>query len=264
MQDDSIAPVTVEHRENLAIVTINTPKRRNALTEEGRALMMTSLQALAVDPTVRAIVLTGAEGHFCAGADVGNMKNRPSTFIEQRQIIGIHTHPILKLLYGGPKPCVAAVEGVCFGMGVSLAAACDIVVTATNARYCVAQLRVGLAPDVGILWTLPRRIGEGKARELLLTAKEIDAATAHAIGLANVITAPGKTLEAAIEAARQLAAIPPISMTLVRAALANTCNTLDETLKSEIAIQHVLQRTRDHKEAIAAFVEKRQPVFTGE
>jgi len=264
MPDPQNAAVIVERRDDIAILTINTPKRRNAMTEQGRALLLEHLQALAVDASVRAIVFTGAEGHFCAGADVGNMQKRPATFIGQRQSNGQVTHPIVKLIFGGPKPCVAAVEGICFGMGVSLAAACDYVVTATNARYCVAQLRVGLAPDVGILWTLPRRIGEGRARELLLMAKEIDAPTALSWGLANEMTEPGKTLDAAIAAARQLGAIPPISMALVRGALANSCNSLDETLRTELAIQPTVQRSRDHKEAVAAFVEKRRPVFTGE
>lgn len=258
------APVFIERRDDIAIVTINTPKRRNALTEEGRALLLDHLQEASRDSAVRAVVLTGTGGHFCAGADVGNMQKRPATFIEQRHSNGQVTHPIVKLIFGGPKPCVAAIEGVCFGMGVSLAAACDYVVTSTNARYCVAQLRVGLAPDVGILWTLPRRIGEGRARELLLMAKEIDAPTALSWSLANEMTEPGKTLDAAIAAARQLTAIPPISLALVRGALASSCNSLDETLRTELAIQPVVQRSYDHKEAVAAFVEKRKPVFRGE
>ena len=264
MPDPSNPPILIQREHNIAVVVFNIPKRRNALDEPARAALMAALQSLAADAEVRAIVLTGSDGHFCAGADVGAMKERPRTFIEQRNIIGIHTHPILRTLFAGPKPCVAAIEGVAFGMGLSLAAACDYVVAADNARLCVAQLRVGLAPDVGIMWTLPRRVGEGKARELMLMAKEISAATALSVGLVNETCAPGQARAAAVEAARTLASIPPMSMALVRSALASRCSSFEETLKAEIDLQAVLARSRDHAEAVAAFVEKRPPRYTGE
>jgi len=264
MSGQSNQPILIERQDNIAIVVFNIPQRRNALDESARSALMAALQSLSSDPDVRAIVLTGSDGHFCAGADVGAMKERPKTFVAQRNIIGIHTHPIIKTLFAGPKPCVAAIEGVAFGMGLSLAAACDYVVAADNARLCVAQLRVGLAPDVGIMWTLPRRVGEGKARELMLMAKEIGAGTALSIGLVNETSAPGKSRAAAIEAARALAAIPPMSMALVRSALAGRCSSFEETLKTEIDLQAVLARSRDHAEAVAAFLEKRPPRYTGE
>jgi enoyl-CoA hydratase/carnithine racemase len=244
MEQDAANLIEVEVSEYIAVVSINIPAKRNALSVPARARMLAVFQELVDRKDVRAIVLTGKGGHFCAGADVGGMQNRPNTILERRSVMGIHTHPTLKLIYGGPKPVVAAVEGIAFGMGLSLAVSCDYVVAAANARFCAAQLRLGLTPDVGMMWTLPQRIGQGRARELMLMAREIDG-------------------RKALEAARELASMPPVSMALVRGAIATGCNSLEDTMKSEIHIQPVLQSTSDHGEAVKAFSEKRKPVFVG-
>lgn len=263
MEQDAANLIEVEVSEFIAVVSINIPAKRNALSVPARARMLAVFQDLADRKDVRAIVLTGKGGHFCAGADVSGMRNRPSSILERRSVMGVHAHPMLKLIYGGPKPVVAAVEGIAFGMGLSLAVACDYVVTAANARFCAAQLRLGLTPDVGMMWTLPQRIGQGRARELMLMAREIDGRKALEYGIANEVVEAGGALAKALEAARELASMPPVSMALVRGVMATGCSSLEDTMNSEIQVQSVLQVTTDHTEAVKAFSEKRKPVFVG-
>lgn len=263
MEMDAANLIEVEVSEYIAVVSINIPAKRNALSVPARARMLAVFQELVDRNDVRAIVLTGKGGHFCAGADVSAMQNRPKSILERRSALGVHAHPMLKLIYGGPKPVVAAVEGIAFGMGLSMAVACDYVVAAANARFCAAQLRLGLTPDVGMMWTLPQRIGQGRARELMLMAREIDGRKALDYGIANEVVEAGGALAKALEAARELAAMPPVSMALVRGAMATGCSSLEDTMNSEIQVQSVLQVTTDHAEAVKAFREKRKPVFVG-
>lgn len=256
--------VSQSQGDGIAVVTIDQVKRRNAMSWDMREAMMDVLKALIADSACRVIVLTGAEGHFCSGADVGGMSERLPTLLERRQRNGIHTHPITRMLFGGPKPVVAAVEGIAFGMGLSLATATDYIVAGGTARFCAAQIRVGLTPDVGLMWTLSQRVGPGKARELLLMAREFDAKAALAWGVINEIVEPGKALESAMNIARHFLTIPPVALALVRNALANGNGSLEESLKSEMDIQPILSTTRDHAEAVKAFMEKRKPVFVAD
>jgi enoyl-CoA hydratase/carnithine racemase len=159
---------------------------------------------------------------------------------------------------------VAAVEGVAFGAGLSLAVATDYVVAASNARFCAAFLRVGLIPDTGILWTLPEKIGMARAREMLSLATEIDGFRAGEMGLANEVVEPGAALAAAIEVARGLAAHPPLGVALLKAALTDGATTMNAALRAEIDYQPVLRQSKDHQAACRAFFDKSTPAFTGQ
>jgi enoyl-CoA hydratase/carnithine racemase len=246
----------------VAIVTINIPQRRNAMGRAARQALRDTVHRLMVDDTESgALVLTGAGAHFCAGADISEMTKR--TILQSREILQ-ESNEVIRDLCGGPKPVVAAVEGVAFGAGLSLAVACDHVVAASSARFCAAFLRVGLIPDTGILWTLPRKIGMTHARALLSLANEINGEEALRIGLANQLAEPGTALAAAVAYAKVLAANPPLGMALTKAALTAGADSMDAALRTEIDFQPMLRQSKDHLEAAQAFIDKRSPVFSGQ
>ncbi len=245
----------------IAVVTFNKPERRNALDRRMRQEFSQTIHNLVADDfETRAIILTGKSGHFSAGADVSEMAKRP--ILATRQIVE-ETCASVRDITGGAKPVIAAVEGIAFGMGLSLAVAADYVVGASNARYCAAFLRVGLIPDTGILWTLPRKIGMTKARELLSLATEVDGNEAARIGLVDKVVEPGRTLEAAIAVAEKLIGNPPLSMAFTKAAHTFRAATVESTVDAEVDYISMLAATNDFLEALSARVEKREPVFKG-
>jgi len=254
--------IRVTRDGNVAVVTIDYPERRNAMSRETRRTLAQTIRRLMVaDPQSRALVITGAGNQFSAGADISDMGKR--TIAESREVIA-EACEIVRDLCGGPKPVIAAVEGVAFGAGLSLAVAADFLVAAYDARLCASFLRVGLIPDMGICWTLPKKIGMSKARELLSLATEIDGTEAGRIGLANLVVGHGEALAAALEVARRWAANPPLSMAFIKSALTFGADSLDASLRTEIDCQPVLRQSQDHREAVQARLEKREPVFIGQ
>ncbi|MHC8320460.1 enoyl-CoA hydratase/isomerase family protein [Pseudomonas sp. GB2N2] len=254
--------IQVSREGDIAIVTIANPQRRNALGREMRLTLRDTIHHLLVaDPESRAIVLTGADGQFSAGADISEMVQR--TVLQSREILN-ESCEVVRDMLGGPKPVICAVEGIAFGAGLSLAVATDYIVASSTARFCAAFLRIGLIPDTGILWTLPKKIGVSKARELLSLAREIDGVEAARIGLVNQLVEPGQALAAAIAYAKELAMQPPLGMALLKAALTFGAHDMDASLRAEIDFQPLLRQSKDHLEAANAFLEKRAPVFTGQ
>jgi enoyl-CoA hydratase/carnithine racemase len=253
-------PVLLSHEGEIAIVTLNEPERRNALSIPLREKLAEVLdEALAGD--ARAIVLTGAGGNFCSGGDIRSFDpNAP--LVDVRDRIG-RLHRVVRLLLTGRKPVIAAVDGYAFGAGVSIALACDHVVAARDARFCASFNRVALMADLGLLYTLPLRVGMGKARELLMLGEIVEAEEALAIRLVDRLAEPGKVLAAAIERARLFAAAPPVALAMTKAALARMPATLETVLQMEVDAQSALFRTEDHAEGRAAFLEKRPPQFKG-
>ncbi len=164
----------------------------------------------------------------------------------------------------GRKPVIAAVEGIAFGGGLSLVCAADFVVASRTARFCAAFVRVGLLPDIGILWTLPQKIGRAKAAEFLSLATEFDAEEGHRLGLVSQVAEAGRALDDALALAESLMKNPPVSMALIKSALTSFNHSLNESLNVEIDYQSVLRATADHKEAVAAFMEKRAPRFSAQ
>lgn len=255
--------VQVRHEDGVAVVTMNYPQRRNAFSMAMRVALIDVFQRLFhEDAATRAIVLTGSEGHFCAGGDLSEMQAATPTLLELRERIAVGVR-LFRLIYTGTKPVVAAVEGTCFGAGLSLAAACDLAVSSSAAKYCCAFTKVGLLPDTGLLWTLPQKVGGGKARELMLKADVFDAATAQRIGLVNQTTEPGGALDAAIRQAARFASYPPVTLALLKASLVNAGNSIEDAWRLEVDLNPLTRQTSDHTEAVAAFMEKRKPAFTG-
>ena len=255
--------VQVERQGEVAIVTLNYPERRNAFSMKMRlALLDTFQHLLHEDAGSRAIVLTGAGGHFCAGGDLSEMTEVSPSLLAMRERIAVGTH-LFRLLYTGDKPIVAAVEGSCMGAGISLAAACDLAVGSEAAKLSCAFVKVGLLPDTGLLWTLAQKVGAGKARELMLAGAAFDGVEAGRIGLFNQVVAPGQALPAAIERAARLARLPPVTLALLKASLVQGGNSIDAAWRREVDLNPLTRQTQDHQEAVAAFMEKRKPTFSG-
>jgi len=255
--------VQVRRVGDVTVVTMNYPERRNAFSMKMRLALIDVFQRLMNDdPATRAVVLTGAGGHFCAGGDLSEMHASTPPLLELRERIAVGVR-LFKLIYTGTKPVVAAVEGACYGAGLSLATACDVVISAETAKYSCAFGKVGLLPDTGILWTLPQRVGGGKARELMLKGDVIDATAAHRIGLVSEVTSSGHALDAAIEAAARFASYPPVTLALLKASLVNAGNSIEDACRLETDLNPLTRQTNDHTEAVKAFMEKRKPVFTG-
>ena len=244
----------------IAIVTLNAPEKRNAYSMELRQALLARVSEAMQEEETRALVLTGAGGNFCVGGDVGQMKRRD--LLIKRQHMD-YSQRIVRTLVNGPKAVVAAVEGYAYGVGLSLVAACNYVVADPRAKFCSAFIRVGVMPDGGLLWTLPRKIPPGKAEELIMLGTEFDVSEAARLGLVNRVSEPGAALNTAIEVARQFAAKAPIATAFTKAALGSGSTTLERTFQTEIAGQPVLTQTQDHLEAVAAFKDKRKPVFKG-
>ena len=258
-------PVQLERRGTVAILTLNAPARRNALSLAMRTRLRDTLRDLGADPGVRALVLTGAQGQFCAGGDVSEMKSGEAGGAGQpsaRARLEI-LHESVRMLVAGPLPVIAAVEGNAAGAGMSLACACDHVVASESAKFVAAFGGMGLVAECGLIWTLPRRVGERVARDLLLTARTVDAAEALRIGLVDRVVPAGGALEAAIEACGRYGAVAPLSIAATRRMLGRLPPDLDGALAVESDVQATLGLSEDHQEARRAFLEKRAPVFNG-
>jgi enoyl-CoA hydratase/carnithine racemase len=251
---------TLERDGAVALITLNYPARRNAFGLKMRTQLRQRLQHAMADDPVRAIVITGAGEHFCAGGDISEME--PRTLLQNRERWNLVTD-LIRLIALGPKPVVTAVEGAAMGAGLSIAALGDHLVCARDAKFGAAFAKVGLMPDMGALWSLQHRVGRSKAREILGLARTFNGAEAHRIGLANEATERGLALRRAIDVAREYAALPPVTNALLKSALAQGVDSLDAAMRSEVEFQAVAMGTADHAEAVRAFMEKRAPVFVG-
>ena len=261
MADNDDERVRIAISGNIATVTLSDPPKRNALSRAMRQQLYSAFARLYADPDCRAIVITGEGGTFCSGGDISEMEARTHLVSRARLV---ETTDLARLMLTGPTPIVTAVEGSAMGAGLGLAAASDYAISAENARLGFAFLRVGLLPDFSAYWTVPRRVGLAKAQELLGLARNIPAAEAARIGLVNEVVPPGTALERAYEVAREYCAMPPVSMAILRGALAEGFGSLEAAIQFELVSQPLVQRTVDHSESVAAFREKRQPTLIGD
>jgi len=236
-------------------LTLDYPARRNALAVPLREALHDILEAAQGDAAVRAIVLTGAGGTFCSGGDISGMNVTDAETGRERMR---RTHRIIRLMVAGRIPIVAAVEGWCVGAGLSLACASDTIVAAEDARFMAGFGKVGLIADLGLPFTLPARIGSGRARQMFLYGTGLDAREAERIGLVDEIVPKGGALAAASGKARFLAAQAALPIALTKRILAEG---LDRALEDERHFQTLCFLSEDHAEGKAAFLEKREPSF---
>lgn len=253
--------VHLDRRESVGIVTIDVPKTRNALSREVLTELAARLESLFEAEDCRAIVLTGAGEHFCSGGDVSGMSaERPLPVGRARSRSG---QRIVRLIVGGTKPVITAVEGYAAGAGLSLAAAADYNVASTTAKFISSFGKVGMIPDLGLLWTLPQRIGLAEAKRMFATSRTVEAIEAERLGLIDRLVPPGQALETAIAIAAEYNSGAPLPVSVVKSIYASGCATLEDALRSEVDNQAGLQMTRDHREAVEAFLNKRPPTFRG-
>jgi 2-(1,2-epoxy-1,2-dihydrophenyl)acetyl-CoA isomerase len=248
----------------VATIVLNRPEKLNALTIEMRDRLSEMLVRLRFDDAVGAIVVTGAGRAFCSGADVDRMAGPAQDLRTGRQRLQHGAHGFIRALHAIEKPVIAAVRGPAVGIGWSLALACDLVVAARSARFSQIFRRIGLAPDGGAIWFLTRRIGMAKAKELVFSARFVEAEEALALGLANHLVEDDELAAKAAALAADLAAAPTFALGLAKKLFhAAVGPSLDDYLEIESLVQPQLHHTRDNAEGIAAFREKRPPKFVG-
>lgn len=257
---DTQPPVLIESLGAIRIVRLNNAAKRNALSLELRAALIAAVKDAMADDAVRALVLAGSGGAFCAGGDISSMNNVAGLAGRQRLA---NLHELVRLLVAGPKPVIAAVEGYAYGAGMSLALLCDQVVAANDAKFCCSFNKVGLMPDMAALWTVPQRVNAGWTRRLLMLAEEIDGATAAQIGLVDQVVAPGEAMASALALAERFAALAPLPVGLIKSTLARGPQPLEALLAQEVDGQALLFNSADFAEGRDAFLEKRKPVFKG-
>jgi enoyl-CoA hydratase/carnithine racemase len=246
-------------RERVARLTLNRPERRNAINPQLRAALRDGIADALVDPDVRAIVIAGAGGTFCAGGDLASGGSGRDPAAARARMT--ENHRLVRMLWHAEKPLVAAVEGWAVGAGAGLALLCDTIVAARSARFAFSFLRVGLVPDYGLALTLPRRIGHFRAADLLLRAGEVSGGDGALIGLVDVAVDDETVGEAALDRASLLARQPPMAFALAKRMLAASASSLDATLDAEASSQALCFLGPEHEEGRRAFLEKRAPSF---
>lgn len=262
--DTSTDPtVRLEISDAIATITLDRPAALNALTVPMKRELLDAVRHAEQDRSVRAVVLTGAGRAFCAGQDLHERLEPDAAPLGEE--LRERYNPIARAMRGMAKPIVGAVNGVAAGAGASLAFACDVRIAAEGASFALAFGRVGLVPDTGATWLLPRLVGAARAAEIALLGTSLSAADALAIGLVTAVV-PGDALAAtAREVANRLAAGAPIALALTKQALNEAWERdFDGALELEAELQDRAGRTADHAEGIAAFMAKRPPRFTGE
>ncbi|MBF6567819.1 MAG: enoyl-CoA hydratase [Candidatus Binataceae bacterium] len=260
----------VERRDGILSLTMNRPEKLNALSEQMIEAMIAELTAASADPTIGAIVLTGAGRGFCSGGDLAAMRSRnqaidaPPPTVEERAIRVRRLEEVPLLLHEIPKVTIAAINGPVAGAGLGIALACDLRIASDQARFGTAFAKVGFSGDFGGTYTLTQLVGTAKARELYFTAEVIAADEALRLGLVNWMV-PAVELSGRTETiARQIADGPRIAFGYMKSNLNLALKSdLRTILEREALTQTLTGRTADHREAVTAFHEKRAPKFQG-
>ena len=258
--------IAVDREGAVARITLNRPDKLNALTQVMSDELVDAFGAAREDTEVRAVLLTGAGRGFCAGQDLsefrGNLDQGEPPNI--REHLEHAYHKLIPVMVEIPKPVVCAVNGVAAGAGVSLAVACDVRIASEAARFTQAFVKIGLVPDSGGTWLLPRAIGLAKALELSISGDMVDADEALRIGLVSRVVAADALEKESLDYAAGLAALPTAAIGEAKALFRDATGTdLREALKAEADAQARMGETHDFMEGVTAFAEKREPRFEG-
>lgn len=260
------ADLLIETRDGIAVLTMNRPERLNALSQAMMDTAIAALERCHADPGVGCIVLTGAGRGFCAGGDVKAMGGEAvhAMSLEQQVDRQRRIHRFSALLHDGPKVSIAAINGPCAGAGFGLALACDLRLASDSASFTTAFAKVGFAGDFGITWPLARALGEARAKELLFLSDVISPARALELGLLNRVLPAAELMPAAMALAARIAEGPQVAYRYMKENVhAAATESYQQLLDREGFTQRRTGGTADHREGVAAFVDKRAPKFTG-
>ncbi|MEM7290717.1 MAG: 2-(1,2-epoxy-1,2-dihydrophenyl)acetyl-CoA isomerase PaaG [Pseudomonadota bacterium] len=257
--------ILVEKRSALTVLVLNRPDQLNAFNDEQHTQLRVALEEARDEESCRAILLTGAGRGFCAGQDLGD--RNPDKMSEPPDLghtLETFYNPLIQLIRSIPKPIVCAVNGVAAGAGANIAFACDLVLAAKSAKFIQSFSKIGLVPDSGGTWVLPRLVGEARAKAMIFTAQPIMAEEAERIGLIFRCVEDDALMGEAEVLASRLAQAPTFGIGLAKQAIhAASDNTLDQQLELEAELQRQAGRSADYAEGVRAFLNKRPPVFEG-
>jgi len=258
-----MSSIIFEVKNQVASIQLNRPEKFNSFNREMALLLQKILDDCAADKNIRAIYLTGNGKAFCAGQDLGELvgENPPGFEV----ILSEHYNPIVSRIRRMEKPVVCAVNGVAAGAGANIALACDIVVATASAAFIQAFSKIGLIPDSGGTFTLPRLIGFAKASALMMLGDKVSATDAEKMGMIYKVFADESFADESFKIAATLSQMPTKGLAYTKAALnASFNNSLEQQLQKEDELQYKAAHTHDYAEGVQAFMEKRQPSFTGE
>jgi 2-(1,2-epoxy-1,2-dihydrophenyl)acetyl-CoA isomerase len=254
--------ILLERKDSVTTLTLNRPEKLNALNMKMAEELESAVAEIVKDRDVRTLIITGAGRGFCSGADIGDMAQAAAP-IENRYWTQ-RAHKVILALTNLEKPVIAKVNGVAVGIGCSLALSSDIIIASENARFSLIFSRIGLIPDGGSLFHLPRLVGPAKAKELIFTAKMVDAKEAERIGLINKAVPTNKLDSEVNKLAKQLAEGPTVAFGMAKKIINKGLSMdLSSVLECEAFGQTIAGTTEDAREGVMAFLEKRKAEFKG-
>jgi enoyl-CoA hydratase/carnithine racemase len=266
--DTGTSELLCEIRHRVALITLNRPEARNALSDRLTPALRRMIKQCGDDPKVGALLITGAGNAFCAGGDVkgmGSNSTKAEIALEERIAdLQMKQRTLTGALVAVRKPTIAALPGAAAGAGLALALACDLRIAAESAIMATGYARIGLTGDYGIAWLLTRLAGTSRARELMFLSERIDARRCEALGLVNRVVPDADLRETAFALAKSLAEGPSIALAFMkdnldRAVTSDFLDSMDQEAEKMVRAA----RTTDHKEAVRAFIDKRKPAFSG-
>ncbi|MCP9752079.1 enoyl-CoA hydratase-related protein [Ferruginibacter sp. HRS2-29] len=257
-----MSSVLFEVKNNVAVITLNRPEKFNSFNREMALLLQQKLDECASDENIRAVYLTGNGKAFCAGQDLAELTGENAIGIDK--ILSEHYNPIVSRIRLLEKPVIAAINGVAAGAGANIALCCDVVVSTASASFIQAFSKIGLIPDSGGTYFLPRLIGFQKASALMMLGDKVNADEAEKIGMLYKVFADEEFTTASFAIAATLAAMPTQGLAFTKQALNNSMNVSFETqLLKEDELQRKAAATEDYNEGVNSFLEKRKPIFKG-
>jgi enoyl-CoA hydratase/carnithine racemase len=259
-----MADLEYSHEDGVATILLNRPERKNAFTGEMIDAWAAALRSAATDADVRVIVLRGTGGAFCSGVDLDTVGDQGTDPLKWKNFLHDRVQQVPRAVAALDKPLIASIGGPAVGAGMDMALMCDLRWASESATFCESYLRVGMVPGAGGSWFLPRVVGMAKAMELFLTADFVDAGEALRIGLVNRVVPDDELVDETYALARRIAAGPPITTRLLKRMLHQSAQSDLETAL-ELASSHmgVARSTDDAAESLAAFRERRDPVYRG-
>lgn len=256
----------VESHDAVCRITLNQPAKLNALSKQLIEELLQACTVAAEDVSVRAVIITGAGRGFSSGADLSDPASmpKPGQPVDLGAALEDRYNPLLKVIREMPKPVIAAVNGTAAGAGCNIALACDFVLAADSAKFLQAFIKIGLVPDAGGTWTIPRLIGRTRALRWMMTGETVDAATALDWGLVMAVHPTDELADAALAWAQKMAAAPTAALGRIKALVDTAENTtLPDQLQAEADAQRLCGQSPDFGEGVMAFMQKRAPNFSG-